>query len=55
MNPWLWILWAIALLIVLFVASAVIAAVWDAIRKPKACERCGHVPGNDVGPWRKPS
>lgn len=58
MNPFWWIVWAVAVLVILFVASAVAAAVYEGIRdslKPKPCERCGHVPGTDAGHWRKPS
>ena len=42
-------------LVILFVASAMITGVIEAIRTPKPCERCGQTPGKDTGPWRPPS
>lgn len=45
MSPWLWLLWGVVALVVLFVASAAFAAVWEAMRESKAksvpCARCG--------------
>lgn len=41
MNPWLWILWSVVVLVVLFVASAAFAAIVDVVRKPNPCPRCG--------------
>lgn len=60
MNPWLWILWAVAVLVIMFVASAAVAAVVDAIREHKAgskpCPRCGFDRAkDDVGSWRPAS
>lgn len=41
MSPWLWLLWGVAALVILFVASAAFAAIVDVVRKPKPCPRCG--------------
>lgn len=45
MNPFWWLLWGVAALAFLFVASAVVAAVVDAFREPTPCERCGYSGG----------
>lgn len=42
MNPWMWLLWAIAAIVILFIASAAFAAVLDGFRKPRPCARCGY-------------
>lgn len=55
MNPWMWLLWAVAAAIILFVLTGVAAGVWEAIRKPKRCPRCGYQAGTDVGSFREPS
>lgn len=45
MNPWMWLLWGVVVLVVLFVASAAYAAVVEGMRESKAksepCPRCG--------------
>lgn len=45
MNPWMWLLWSVVVLVVLFVVSAAWAAVWQAIRETldesEPCPRCG--------------
>jgi hypothetical protein len=46
-NPFLWLLFVVVALVVLFVASAAVAAIVDAIRKP-TCEACGHVRGEEI-------
>lgn len=33
MNPWLWLLWALAVLVLVFIASAAIAAIVGGMRK----------------------
>lgn len=53
MNPWMWLLWAIAAIVILFIASAAFAAVLDGFRKPKPCARCGYdASKGDAGSWR---
>lgn len=42
MNPWHWLLWSAAALIVLFLGSAIVVGVIQAARRPKQCERCGY-------------
>jgi hypothetical protein len=44
MDPWLWLLWALAALVVLFVATAVFAAVVEGLRGTtrRPCPRCGY-------------
>jgi hypothetical protein len=32
-NPWLWLLWALAVLVLVFIASAAIAAIVGGMRK----------------------
>jgi hypothetical protein len=48
MNPWMWLVWAMAAAVVLFILSAAVAAVIDGFRKPKPCEQCGHLRGEEV-------
>jgi hypothetical protein len=43
MNPWMWLLWAVVAVVVLFVGSAILAGIWQGIRKPTPCRRCGYV------------
>lgn len=45
MNPWMWIVWALAVFVIMFVLSAAVAGAIDAWKKPKPCEKCGHVKG----------
>lgn len=45
MNPWMWVLYALVVLVLFFVGSAVVAAVLEGLRKRKPCEQCGHVAG----------
>jgi hypothetical protein len=55
MNPWMWILWAVVVLVILFVASAAFAAVRDGIRKTEPCPRCGYDASKaDAGSYRPP-
>lgn len=55
MNLW-HLLWIIPVsVVVIFCGTAVFAGLLEAIKKPKPCERCGHVPGANPGPWKKPS
>mgnify|MGYP001609128972 CR=1 FL=1 len=48
MNPFLWILWALAALVVLFVVAAVLIGLYEAIRDAvrKPCPHCGRRPGD---------
>lgn len=48
MNPWLWLLWGVAVLVVLFFASAAVAAVVSAIRADRECPACGHRRGDTI-------
>jgi hypothetical protein len=38
----MWLLWAVVVLVILFVASAAFAAVRDGMREAKPCPRCGY-------------
>lgn len=52
MNPFLWILWALAAIVVLFVAAAVFSVVYekirDVVRDRKPCPHCGRKPGDQT-------
>jgi hypothetical protein len=53
MSPWLWLLWGVAALVILFIASAAFAAIWQGLRetaaesKPRPCPRCGFDPSKE--------
>lgn len=48
MNPWMWLLFVAASVIVLGISSAIVLGVIDGIRgrKTGTCEVCGHVNGS---------
>lgn len=54
MNPWMWLLWAIAAIVILFIASACVSVAVDGFRKRQPCARCGYDASKEVGSW-KPS
>lgn len=58
MNPWEWVaVYAVTVLITLIgmFFGIVILSTKDDPPKPTPCPRCGHTPGTETGPWRKPS
>lgn len=50
MNPFWWILWALAAIVVLFVAAAVFSVVYEKFRDVagKPCPHCGRKRGENV-------
>lgn len=52
MNPFWWILWALAAGITLFVVAAMLSVVYenvrDVVRDRKPCPHCGRKPGDDA-------
>lgn len=56
MNPWMWLLWAIAAIVVLFIAAACVSVAVDGFRKRQPCARCGYdASKGEVGSWRPSS
>lgn len=47
-NPWMWLLFVAASIVVLTLGSALVAGVITSFREQKPCEKCGHVPTDET-------